>query len=370
MSGLESTGCSRSTSCGRAGLDGFGFTANITLINSRQGRGSGGRGGRGAAHVQRTAVLREARRQRAPLVDVREGRADRLRLNQQGIPLARSSPTPTGSGISRRASTSELLRLGHELQVTLDGINIFDEAQRRPSSSTNAHVHDLHARATVLLGVRGSSELLRIVTGARVAGGDGRRRVAHLGRFRWRICALLFAATTLNYLDRQVLGVLAPDLTRQFGWSEIDYGYIVTAFQAAYAIGLVSAGALIDKLGTRIGYALAICVWSLAAMSHALAGSVLGFAAARFLLGLGEAGNFPAAIKTVAEWFPRRERAFATGIFNSGSNVGAILAPLAVPIVAVTWGWQAAFLFTGVLSAIWLVTWLVDVSPAWRSIRS
>jgi MFS transporter, ACS family, hexuronate transporter len=184
-----------------------------------------------------------------------------------------------------------------------------------------------------------------------------------IGRFRWRICALLFAATTLNYIDRQVLGVLAPDLSRQFGWSEIQYGYIVTAFQGAYAIGLVSAGALIDKLGTRIGYALAICVWSVAAMSHALAGSALGFAAARFLLGLGEAGNFPAAIKTVAEWFPRRERAFATGIFNSGSNVGAILAPLAVPIVAVTWGWRAAFLFTGVLSVIWLVTWLAVYRP-------
>jgi MFS transporter, ACS family, hexuronate transporter len=184
-----------------------------------------------------------------------------------------------------------------------------------------------------------------------------------VGRFRWRICALLFAATTLNYLDRQVLGVLAPDLSQRFGWSEIDYGYIVTAFQAAYAIGLVSAGALIDKLGTRIGYALAICVWSVAAMSHALAGSALGFAAARFLLGLGEAGNFPAAIKTVAEWFPRRERAFATGIFNSGTNVGAILAPLLVPIVALTWGWRAAFLFTGVLSAIWLITWLVMYRP-------
>jgi ACS family hexuronate transporter-like MFS transporter len=186
-----------------------------------------------------------------------------------------------------------------------------------------------------------------------------------VGRYRWRICALLFAATTLNYLDRQVLGVLAPDLTRMFGWSEVDYGYIVTAFQAAYALGLLSAGAIIDKLGTRIGYALTISIWSLAAMSHALAGSVLGFAAARFLLGLGEAGNFPSAIKTVAEWFPRRERAFATGIFNAGSNVGAILAPLLVPIIAVTFGWRAAFLFTGVLSATWLVTWLIIYrSPA------
>ncbi|MEJ0038534.1 MAG: MFS transporter [Gammaproteobacteria bacterium] len=187
-----------------------------------------------------------------------------------------------------------------------------------------------------------------------------------VGRYRWRICALLFAATTLNYIDRQVLGVLAPDLTQRFGWSEVDYSNIVTAFQAAYAIGLVSAGALIDKLGTRIGYALAICIWSVAAMSHALVGSVAGFAAARFLLGLGEAGNFPAAIKTVAEWFPRRERAFATGLLNSGTNVGAILAPLAVPIVAVTWGWQAAFLFTGVLSAAWLITWLIVYRPPTR----
>ena len=187
--------------------------------------------------------------------------------------------------------------------------------------------------------------------------------LTRVGRFRWRICALLFAATTLNYLDRQVLGVLAPDLTRLFGWSEIDYSNIVTAFQAAYAIGLLSAGAIIDKLGTRIGYALTICIWSLAAMSHALAASVFGFAAARFLLGLGEAGNFPSAIKTVAEWFPRRERAFATGIFNAGSNVGAILAPLAVPVVAVTLGWRAAFLFTGILSATWLVTWLIVYRP-------
>jgi MFS transporter, ACS family, hexuronate transporter len=183
------------------------------------------------------------------------------------------------------------------------------------------------------------------------------------GRYRWRICALLLAATTINYIDRQVLGVLAPDLQRLFSWSEIEYGYIVTAFQAAYAIGLLSAGAVIDKVGTRIGYAIAITIWSIAAMSHALATTVIGFALARFALGLGEAGNFPAAIKTVAEWFPRRERAFATGIFNSGSNVGAIVAPLSVPIIAVTWGWQAAFLATGVLSAAWLVTWLITYRP-------
>ena len=182
--------------------------------------------------------------------------------------------------------------------------------------------------------------------------------IGKVGYYRWRICGLLLAATTINYIDRQVLGVLAPDLQRIIGWNEIEYGYIVTAFQAAYAIGLVSAGAIIDKLGTRIGYALAICVWSVAAMSHALASSVIGFAVARFVLGLGEAGNFPAAIKTVAEWFPRRERALATGIFNAGSNIGAVIAPLMVPIVAVTWGWQAAFISTGVLSAAWLATWL------------
>lgn len=174
---------------------------------------------------------------------------------------------------------------------------------------------------------------------------------------------MLLAATTINYIDRQVLGVLAPELGKQIGWTEIEYGAIVTAFQAAYAIGLVCAGAVIDKLGTRLGYALAIGVWSLAAMGHALAATVLGFMVARFFLGLGEAGNFPAAIKTVAEWFPRRERAFATGIFNSGSNIGAIVAPLAVPVVAHAWGWQAAFLCTGLLSALWLSLWLRRYRP-------
>jgi ACS family hexuronate transporter-like MFS transporter len=182
---------------------------------------------------------------------------------------------------------------------------------------------------------------------------------ARVGRIRWRVCAMLLAATTINYIDRQVLGVLAPFLQTEIGWNEIEYGYIVTAFQAAYAIGLLGAGLVIDRFGTRIGYAIAISVWSVAAMSHALASSVVGFALARFALGLGEAGNFPAAIKTVAEWFPRRERAFATGIFNSGSNIGAIVAPLAVPIVATAWGWQAAFLCTGALSVGWLAAWML-----------
>lgn len=189
--------------------------------------------------------------------------------------------------------------------------------------------------------------------------GSAAAPLAKAGMYRWRICAMLLLATTINYIDRQVLGVLAPFLQTEIGWNEIEYGYIVTAFQAAYAIGLLCAGAIIDRLGTRVGYAIAISIWSLAAMSHSLAASVIGFAAARFVLGFGEAGNFPAAIKTVAEWFPRKERALATGIFNSGSNIGAIVAPMMVPVVAATWGWQAAFLVTGALSAAWLVAWLL-----------
>ena len=178
-----------------------------------------------------------------------------------------------------------------------------------------------------------------------------------LGRYRWRICALLFFATTLNYMDRQVLGLLAPVLQTKIGWNDIQYGYIVTAFQGAYAIGLLFMGRLVDRLGTRIGYAIAISVWSLAAMGHALANSALGFGIARFALGLGESGNFPAAIKTVAEWFPKKERAFSTGIFNAGSNLGAIIAPLAVPWVTLRYGWRWAFVFTGVFSATWIVVW-------------
>jgi MFS transporter, ACS family, hexuronate transporter len=194
---------------------------------------------------------------------------------------------------------------------------------------------------------------------ARGAAATAAGPVSKIGMYRWRICALLLAATTINYVDRQVLGVLAPFLQEQIGWSEIEYGYIVSAFQGAYAIGLLCSGAIIDRFGTRIGYAISIGVWSLAAMSHALAVGVVSFAAARFALGLGEAGNFPAAIKTVAEWFPRRERALAAGIFNSGSNIGAIVAPLMVPVIAARWGWQAAFLVTGALSATWLTVWLL-----------
>ncbi|MGD0201004.1 MAG: MFS transporter [Bryobacteraceae bacterium] len=184
-------------------------------------------------------------------------------------------------------------------------------------------------------------------------------RAAKIGHYRWRICALLFFAATINYVDRQVLGVLAPELQRVIGWNEIQYGYIVTAFQAAYALGMLLVGSFIDRVGTRVGYAVSIGIWSLSAMGHALARTVLGFGFARFMLGLGESGSFPAAIKTVAEWFPRKERALATGIFNSGTNIGAIIAPLVVPWLTVRYGWRSAFMFTGLFSAIWLVAWLV-----------
>lgn len=179
-----------------------------------------------------------------------------------------------------------------------------------------------------------------------------------IGRYRWRICALLFFATTLNYLDRQVLGLLAPDLQASMGWSETDYSLIVTAFQVAYAFGLVTTGRLLDFIGARRGYAGALSLWSLAGMAHAAASSVFGFAAARFALGFAEAANFPAAIKTVAEWFPKKERALAVGIFNSGSNIGAIVAPIVVPLITVAFGWQWAFLITGAVGFLWLIFWL------------
>lgn len=177
-------------------------------------------------------------------------------------------------------------------------------------------------------------------------------------RYRWTICALIFAATTINYVDRIVLNLLAPTLEREIGWSKWEYGCINAAFQAAYAIGMVGIGHLIDRWGTRTCYAATMVAWSLAAMAHAAARSALGFGAARFALGLGEAGNFPAAIKTVAEWFPQRERALATGIFNSGTNVGAIVTPLIVPSLTRRFGWRGAFLSTGALGFVWLAFWL------------
>ena len=185
------------------------------------------------------------------------------------------------------------------------------------------------------------------------------------GGFRWVIIALLFFATTVNYIDRQILGILATPLQKEIGWSEAQYGFIVTAFQAAYAIGLLVFGWAIDRIGTRRGYVLSIAWWSLAAMAHALAATPFGFGLARFFLGFGEAGNFPAAVKTVAEWFPRRERALAVGLFNCGSNIGAILTPLMVPWIALHLGWRVAFLLTGALGLIWVVAWwLLYRSPS------
>jgi ACS family hexuronate transporter-like MFS transporter len=178
-----------------------------------------------------------------------------------------------------------------------------------------------------------------------------------LGRVRWTVCAMLFVATSINYMDRQVIAILKPTLEHSIGLTEVSYGYIVDAFQIAYAIGLLAAGRLIDKLGTRIGYMLVMATWSLSAMGHALANTVLEFGFARFFLGLGESGNFPSAIKTVAEWFPQNERSLATGIFNSGANVGAILAPAIVPWVTLRYGWHAAFLTTGIFSVLWILWW-------------
>jgi ACS family hexuronate transporter-like MFS transporter len=178
-----------------------------------------------------------------------------------------------------------------------------------------------------------------------------------VGRYRWVICALLFFATTINYMDRQILGILAPVLQKEIGWNETQYGYIVSAFQAAYAIGLLLVGRAIDLSGTRLGYSVSVVFWSIAAMAHAAVHTVFGFGCVRFALGLGEAGNFPAAIKAVAEWFPKRERALATGIFNSGSNIGAIVTPLLVPWITLNFGWRWAYLATGVVGFVWVVAW-------------
>ena len=178
-----------------------------------------------------------------------------------------------------------------------------------------------------------------------------------VGRFRWVICALLFFATTVNYVDRTVLGVLEPELKKEIGWTATQYGDINSAFNLAYAVGFLIAGWMMDRIGTRWGYSISLTVWSLAAAAHAFANSVWGFALARFALGIGESGNFPAAIRTVAEWFPKKERALATGIFNAGSNVGAVIAPALVPILFVVWGWQAAFIATGLAGLVWVLFW-------------
>jgi ACS family hexuronate transporter-like MFS transporter len=180
-----------------------------------------------------------------------------------------------------------------------------------------------------------------------------------VGNYRWTICGLIFFATTINYLDRQVIGILKPVLKDDLGIGELEYSYIVMAFQFAYAVGMVLAGRIIDKVGTKIGYALSLVLWSIAAIAHAFARGPLGFGIARAGLGLGEAGNFPAAVKATAEWFPKKERALALGIFNSGTNVGAIIAPLVVPWLARTYGWQMAFIATGAIGFTWLIFWFI-----------
>ena len=179
------------------------------------------------------------------------------------------------------------------------------------------------------------------------------------GSYRWTVCALIFFATTVNYLDRQVIGILKPMLETDLGIGEREYSYIIMAFQLFYAFGMVIAGRIIDKFGTKIGYGISVIFWSIAAMGHALAKGAIGFGFWRALLGVSESGNFPAAIKTIAEWFPKKERALATGIFNSGTNVGAILAPIAVPAIIIAWGWQAAFIITGSIGFIWVILWYI-----------
>ena len=179
------------------------------------------------------------------------------------------------------------------------------------------------------------------------------------GRYRWTVCALLFVVTTINYIDRQVLSILAPTLQRELHWSESQYGSVVSWFTLVYAFGFLAVGRWLDRIGVRRGFAVAIVVWSVAAIGHALARTAAGFSAARALLGLGESANFPGAIKAVAEWFPPRERALATGIFNAGTNTGAIVAPLLVPWIALQWGWPWAFIATGALGFAWLGLWLV-----------
>ncbi len=180
---------------------------------------------------------------------------------------------------------------------------------------------------------------------------------ARAGRLRWVVCALLFAATTINYVDRQTTGVLAPTLQREFGWTETQYADITSYWTAAYAVGFVFVGRFVDRVGVRVGFAAAVVLWSLAAASHGLAHTVLGFALARFALGIGESGNFPAAIKATAEWFPKHERALATGIFNAGSNVGAVVTAIVVPWLTLAYGWRTAFVATGLIGLLWLALW-------------
>lgn len=178
------------------------------------------------------------------------------------------------------------------------------------------------------------------------------------GSYRWFICFLLFAATTINYLDRQILGLLKPELEKTFSWTETDYSRIVMAFTACYAFGQLFYGKILDRIGTKIGYTISVTLWTIAALLHATIKSTFGFGVVRGFLGLAESGNYPAGVKTVAEWFPKKERAFAIGIFDSGSNIGACVGPVLVPWLLAAYGWQTAFLVTGSLGFIWLMAWL------------
>jgi ACS family hexuronate transporter-like MFS transporter len=180
-----------------------------------------------------------------------------------------------------------------------------------------------------------------------------------IGRYRWVVCALLFSATAINYIDRQMVGVLEPNYLRpEFHWSEGDYSQIVIYFQLAYAIGYLTFGKIVDWIGARTGYAVAVTIWTIAHVLHGGVGSIGQFAVARFGLGIGESGNFPAGVKAVTEWFPAKERALAIGWFNAGSNVGAIITPLIVPAITIAYGWRMAFVMTGIFGVIWLIAWL------------
>ena len=180
---------------------------------------------------------------------------------------------------------------------------------------------------------------------------------ARVGRYRWVVVALLFAATTINYIDRQMIAVLKPTLSAEFGWSESDYATIIFWFQVAYALGYITFGRVVDRFGARFGYSIAIGIWTVSHMAHGLASGVVSFAMARFGLGIGESGNFPAGIRAVTDWFPQRERAFAIGVFNAGANIGAIITPLLVPALVIAFGWQVAFYLTGIFGVVWLIAW-------------
>jgi ACS family hexuronate transporter-like MFS transporter len=196
---------------------------------------------------------------------------------------------------------------------------------------------------------------------------NGEAPPPRVGRYRWVICALLFAATAINYVDRQTIGVLKPTLQAELKWTESSYADIVFWFQCAYAIGYLAFGPIIDRIGARLGYAIAFTVWTVSHIAHGFVHTITQFALVRFTLGLGESGGFPSSLKAVSEWFPQQERALAVGVFNAGSNIGAIVTPLVVPAITLAWGWRAAFVATGVVTFVWLIAWLAMYrSPAFH----